>query len=660
MFTRLSKLTFILSLFISITTLSQVKLPKLISDGMVLQRDAKVKIWGWAVKDEKISVRFINSTYNTTADNKGNWSILLPELKAGGPYEMQINSSNSITVHDIMIGDVWVCSGQSNMELPMSRVSWNYPGEIDHSENKYIRQFLVPDKYNFNKTQKDLSDGTWKSANPENTPDFSAVGYFFAKELYNRYKVPVGLINSALGGSPVESWISADTLKEFPKYYNEAQMFKDSSLIQKIEEADRARSDAWYSSLRQKDEGYKDPQHVWYNTSLNTSDWDSMKVPGYWADTKLGFVNGTVWFRKKVDIPASMAGKPAKLILGRIVDGDSTFVNGVFVGTVGYQYPPRRYDIPAGLLKAGENTIVVRVISNSGRGGFVPDKEYDIVAGNDSINIEGEWKFRLGVEMPPLMGQTFIRWKPEGLYNAMIAPLLNYHIKGVIWYQGESNAGKPWDYRKLFTAMINDWREKWNVQRTPFGEGNLPFLFVQLPNFMEAKSEPSQSNWALIREAQLKTLSLPNTGMAVTIDIGEWNDIHPLDKKDVGKRLFLAAEKVAYGNNNIVYSGPIYKSMNVEGNKIVLSFTNTGSGLMAKGGGELKDFAIAGADKYFVWAKAKIEGDKVVVWNDEIPNPVAVRYAWADNPEGANLYNNEGLPASPFRTDGFCFFNNIK
>ena len=226
----------------------------------------------------------------------------------------------------------------------------------------------------------------------------------------------------------------------------------------------------------------------------------------------------------------------------------------------------------------------------------------------------------------------------------MIAPLLNYQIKGVIWYQGESNAGRPGDYQKLFTTMINDWREKWN-------EGNFPFLYVQLPNYGEAKSEPSESGWALLQEAQLKTLSVPNTAMAVTIDIGEWNDIHPLDKKDVGKRLFLGAEKVAYGDNNVIYSGPIYKSMKVDGNKIILSFEDVDGGLVAKGGSELKQFAIADTDKHFVWAKAKIEGDKVIVWNDNIPNPVAVRYAWADNPAGANLYNKDGLPASPFRTD---------
>lgn len=245
--------------------------------------------------------------------------------------------------------------------------------------------------------------------------------------------------------------------------------------------------------------------------------------------------------------------------------------------------------------------------------------------------------------MEPLASQTFVRWKPVGLYNAMISPLLNYCIKGVVWYQGESNAARPLEYRALLPALIRDWRERWK-------ESDFPFLFVQLPNYMEAKGQPAESNWALLREAQLKTLSLPRTGMAVTIDIGEWNDVHPLNKNDVGKRLALAAQKVAYADDNAVHSGPIYQSMKTEGNKIIITFTNTGSGLAAKGG-DLKSFAIAGPDQRFVWAKAKIENNNVVVWSEQISDPVAVRYAWADNPEEANLYNAEGLPASPFRTD---------
>jgi sialate O-acetylesterase len=642
-FNTIKKIVF-LFLLISLNVFSQVRLPKLISDGMVLQRDTQLKIWGWASKKENISIRFIDSTYTATANNKGEWDIILSGLKAGGPYTMQIMANNSITIKDILVGDVWVCSGQSNMELPMSRVKPIYENEIANSENKFIRQFYVPQKYNFNKAECDFQSGSWKSANPENVLKFSAVGYFFQKELYDKYKIPVGVINASLGGSPAESWLSEDALNEFPEYYKEAQRFKDSSLIKQIEESDNKRINAWYALLRQKDEGYKDPQNTWYNPSLNTSDWAVMNIPGYWADSKLGFVNGVVWYRKNFIVPSSMSGKKVKLNLGRIVDADSVFVNASFVGTTSYQYPPRRYEIPEGVLKEGENNITVRVISNSGRGGFVPDKPYEIIFGDTKIDLTGGWQYKLGTVMQPLESQTFIRWKPEGLYNAMLAPLLNYRIKGVAWYQGESNAERAVEYRKLLPALIHDWRKNWD-------QGDFPFLIVQLPNFMESKSEPSESGWALLREAQLQTLSVPNTGLVVAIDIGEWNDIHPLNKKDVGIRLELAAENIAYGNNDVVYSGPSYKSMKIDGNKIILTLSNTGSGLVAKGGGKLKYFAIAGPDRKFVWASARIDNNSVVIWNDNVANPVAVRYAWADNPEGANLFNREGMPASPFRTD---------
>ena len=438
--------------------------------------------------------------------------------------------------------------------------------------------------------------------------------------------------------------MSEEALKKFPVYYQEAQRYKDSSLIQTIENQDRVRIHAWYNQLWQKDEGYKNLHKPWQDPKLNTSRWAKMKIPSYWSNTKLGAVNGVVWFRKEIKLPAFMFGQPAKLNLGGIVDADSVFVNGVFVGTTSYQYPPRRYEIPSGVLKAGINIIVVRVISEIGIGGFVPDKPYEIIVDGQIIDLKGDWQYRLGATMDPLASQTFIRWKPVGLYNAMINPLLNYRMKGVIWYQGESNADRPLEYKDLFPALINDWREKWN-------QGNFPLLFVQLPNFMEIKSQPTESNWALFREAQLKTLSLSNTGMAVTIDIGEWNDVHPLNKKDVGKRLALVARKVAYGDEQVVYSGPIYQSMKIEGDNVILSFGNIGGGLIAKGGEGLKCFAIAGADKHFVWANARIENDKVIVWNENVQNPVAVRYAWADNPDGANLYNAEGLPAAPFRTD---------
>jgi len=609
---------------------------------MVLQRDIDVKVWGWAEAGEEVTINFNGETYKTAADTDGKWYVILPELKAGGPYSMDIDAGNNISLKNILIGDVWVCSGQSNMELPMDRVKYRYPEVIVNSDNPNIRQFDVPRTYDFQQPQGDLKSGRWVSANPKSVLEFTAVGYFFAKELYEEYHVPIGLINASVGGSPAQAWLSEDALKAFPALLKTAEKYKDSNYINQIKEKDKAVSDAWYARVKQLDKGLEKGQKPWFDVNYDASEWATMNVPGYWADHELGNVNGVVWFRKGIDVPASMTGQPAKLSLGRIVDADTTYVNGKNVGSVSYQYPPRIYDVPSKLLKEGKNIIVVRVINNSGRGGFVPNKPYQLSAAGQTIDLKGPWQYKLGTTMDPLPGSTFIEWEPLGLYNGMIAPLLNYKIKGVIWYQGESNTANPREYKKLFPALIADWRQKWN-------QGDFPFLYVQLANFMEAKDKPSESNWAALRNAQLKILAVANTAMAVIIDLGEWNDIHPLNKEDVGKRLVLAARKLAYGDDKVVYSGPIYQSMKVEGNKVILTFTNTGSGLTAKGDGELKYFAIAGTDRKFVWAKAKIEGDNVVVWNDQVPNPVAVRYAWADNPEGANLYNKEGLPASPFK-----------
>ena len=375
------KLILILIFLISFSVFGQVRLPKLIGNGMVLQRDTDIKIWGWAKDNEKISINFNNSDYETISNDLGEWKITLPKMTSGGPYAMIIKASNTITINDILIGDVWICSGQSNMELPMKRVAPIYESEIANSGNKFIRYFAVPQKYNFNIALKDLESGEWKAANPENVLNFSAAAYFFAREIYEKYKIPVGLINASLGGSPAEAWISEESLKSFPEYYDEVQKFKDSSLITKIETADKIRIDKWYNELKQKDEGYKNPQKSWFDPSINTSDWAKMKIPGYWFKTKLGAVNGAVWFKREFNVPNSAAGKKTKLILGRIVDADSVFINGIFTGTISYQYPPRRYDISPNILKPGKNTIVVRVVSNSGNGGFVLDKPYEIISG---------------------------------------------------------------------------------------------------------------------------------------------------------------------------------------------------------------------------------------------------------------------------------------
>jgi sialate O-acetylesterase len=357
----------------------------------------------------------------------------------------------------------------------------------------------------------------------------------------------------------------------------------------------------------------------------------------------LGNVNGAVWFRKKIQVPASMIGKEAKLEMGRIVDADSVFVNDQFVGNTSYQYPPRRYELAKNQLHEGENEITIKVINNSGRGGFVLDKKYELTTKNDTINLQGEWKYKLGIAATSLPGETFVRWKPIGLYNAMIAPLTNYGIKGFLWYQGEANTSNPSNYEMLMQTLIADWRAKWN-------NNNLPFLYVQLPNFMEPNKMPVESNWASFRQQQFNIMKVPNTGMAVAIDLGDWNDIHPENKLDVGHRLALLARKNIYNEKNIVAQGPLYKSMIIDKGKCIVAFTDIGSGLILNAGNKLNQFQIAGADKVFKWAKAEIINNQVVVWDEAMNNPMYVRYAWGDNPVGANLYNKEGLPASPFTT----------
>jgi len=632
-------LLFLLS--IPVISVSQVRLPKLVSDGMVLQRDANVRIWGWAANGEKITIRFLDATYNATANDKGEWEVMLPKLKAGGPYAMQIDASNSITINDILVGDVWVCSGQSNMQFSL-RGSTIYQDEIAQSENTNIRQFMVGQGFKLGSRETDNRSGKWVSANPKTVVSFTAIGYFFAKKLYENYKVPIGLINASVGGSSAEAWISEEGIKEFPRYYEEVQKYQLPGYMDKINKQDNERVKAWNQQVKQNDEGNKGPLK-WSDPAFNPSDWETMHVPGYWINTKTGNVNGFVWFRRDFNVPAKMTGKQVALKLGRIADADSVFINGKFVGSVNSLYALRNYKVPDNLLKEGSNTIVVKITSYIHHGGFVPGRPYQLIADADTIKLEDDWKYKVGAIAEPLDDRLFTGKIPTGLFNGMLAPIINYTIKGAVWYQGESNTIRAFEHFEIFKELIKDWRNNWH-------QGGFPFLYVQLPNFVEENFETTKYDWAYLRETQLRALSIPNTGMAVTIDIGEFNDIHPVKKKPVGERLALAAQKVAYGDNKVVYSGPIYNSSVIKGNQITLSFTNTGNGLMAKNGEELKCFEICGTDNVYYPAKAKIVNDKIVVTSDKVDKPVAVRYAWANNPEGVNLYNKEGLPASPFRT----------
>lgn len=633
---------FLLSAAITQTN-AQVTLPALLRDSMVLQRDQPIHIWGWASPGEKITLRFNNNHVNTVASSVGKWSASLPATKAGGPYTLQIDASNHLLLKDILVGDVWICSGQSNMVLPMERVKYRYVDEIKQVHNSSIRQFFVPTLPELQSPRENLPPGHWKAAAGADLLGFSAVAYFFAKEIYEHQHIPIGLINASVGGAPAEAFISEEGLQPFSHLLHTVQQNKDTAFINT-----HLRAVAAYEQRRPKpsDRGLSDAVK-WYDPAYIPKGWHTITIPGYWEDQGVKELDGIVWYRKEINVPASMTGMPARISMGRVVDADFMYVNGQFVGNTTYQYPPRNYDLPAGLLKPGKNLITIRVINYSGKGGFVPDKHYFLQAGEQQLDLAGEWLYKVGdafLQQKDAVVPMTMQYQPTALYNGMIAPLVGYTIKGFLWYQGEANAFRPAEYASLLPAMIHDWRSRWR-------QGELPFIYAQLPNFMDVSYLPSESQWATLRESQLKTLSVPSTGMAVTIDLGEWNDIHPLNKSEVGRRLALVARHDVYGENELIYSGPMYASDSISGNRIIIRFHHTGSGLTTNDSEAPHHFAVAGADKKFVWAQARIEGNTVIVWNNAISQPLYVRYAWADNPDGANLYNKEGLPASPFRTD---------
>ena len=638
----MKRITFLLILaFIATVVSGAIKLPAILSDGVVLQRDTEFNLSGWANPGEKVKLSFRQKSFNTQTDKNGNWVLKIPAQKAGGPFQFIFKGENEIRINNILFGDVWLCSGQSNMVIPMERVKEKYPDEIASASNNEIRHFFIPTQTHLSGPQNNLPSGSWKEANSEDILSFSAVAYFFAKKIYSKYKIPIGLINASVGGTPIEAWISEEGFQNFPEILNKIQQNKDEDYILSL-----SKSNATYVPQSVKDAGLLESPK-WFENSYKPKGWNSINIPGYWEDQGVRNVNGVVWYRKEIDVPASMCNVAAKLMMGRIIDADVIYLNGEKVGNITYQYPPRRYEIEPGLLKPGKNTIVIKVSNFAGKGGFVPDKPYFLAANNQTLDLKGTWWYKVGEVFVPDNNQNnngfSAQNQPTALYNAMVAPVISQKIKGFLWYQGESNTGNPKPYEKLLPALINDWRTKWN-------DKNLPFLFVQLANFMEVDYLPTESNWAELRFAQLKSLQVQNTAMAVTIDLGEWNDIHPLNKKDVGERLALGALKLAY-QEDIVYSGPIYQSFETQGGKIILNFKQVGSGLISNDGEDLRRFEIAGEEDSFVWAKAKISGNTVEVWNEEIKNPQKVRYAWCDNPRDANLYNAEGLPASPFETE---------
>lgn len=641
------------SLFLSVVVQAKVTLPSVFSDNMVFQQKTNVAIWGIADagKTVKVVATWNNKTYTAKAGSDGKFKVVLPTPSYGGPYNISISDGDVTKLSNVLIGDVWICSGQSNMEMPLA--GWgkvnNYEQEINDANYPNIR-LLHTVQVTSNSPLKDAkvyNDG-WQACTPKYVANFSSVAYFFAREINKKTGVPIGLINTSWGGTIAEAWTSAGTLKTIPDFVEAVHKIETSSK-DKDASSFKQKLEAWQKLVLDKDAGIAQGKPAWLDASLDVSSWKSMVLPSLWEKSGMPDFDGVVWFRKNITIPQSWAGKDLKVNLGTIDDNDVTFFDGEKIGqTEGFNVP-RTYTIPANKVKAGTFALVVRVFDGVGDGGLYGDKNVlSLVSANgERLSLDGDWQYKVGLnlkEVAPMPASNDGPNRVTVLYNAMINPYLQFPIKGAIWYQGESNAGRANQYRKLFPAMIKDWRKSWN-------QPNFPFYFVQLANFMQAVREPKPSEWAELRDAQRETLSLPNTGMAVSIDIGDAVDIHPKNKQDVGKRLAFIALAKDYGVK-IPYSGPVYQSQKVEGSAIELTFGSTDGGLKASDGTELKGFSVAGSDQKFHWAKAVIKGNQVVVSSAEVPNPVSVRYAWADNPQ-CNFVNGAGLPASPFRTDNW-------
>lgn len=639
-------LSFVVSTF-CLTAWADVRLPHLFGDHMVLQRNKPIPVWGWADPGEKVSVVLTHANsgakpVTTKAGKDGKWRVDLPALEAGGPFQLVVKGKkNELSVNDVLIGEVWICSGQSNMAWSVN-ASNNAEQEKASASFPAIRHITIPRVISLTE-EEDIKETPWLVTSPETVGGFSAVAYFFARDLYRELNIPIGLINTSWGGTQVESWISREGVDSFDEFAGIS-----ANLPASVEELNERRKKLLLDKIADAQGALPDLNlaRQFSKADFDDASWKSIKLPVFFDAQELPGFDGIVWFRKTINEPAIEAGKPAFIGLGVSDDIEEVFVNGVKVGeTTEKSSKPRYYTVPNGLLKSGSNNIAIRVQDKEGRGGFQGRADQMVLVQDQvQVALDGDWKYRVEevFDNKQFVGPNHAATL---LYNGMIAPLIPFGIQGAIWYQGESNAGRAVQYRKSFPLMINDWRKKWGEE--------FPFLFVQLASFKASDGNSEKgSSWAELREAQTLTLKLPKTGMAVINDIGEREDIHPRNKQDVGKRLALSAFNTVY-DKPVLHSGPQYKEMKREGNAVSVSFDHAGGGLVVKGDkyGYLKGFEVAGSDQKFYPAKAEISGDKVVVWADAVPNPVAVRYGWADDNLEANLFNSEGLPANSFRTD---------
>ncbi len=648
---------------------NQIGMPAIFSDNMVLQQKSFVPIWGKAKPESKVKITTSwKQTAVTKTNDDGSWMVKIKTPKAGGPYELKIEIGDTTIIYkNILIGEVWLCSGQSNMEMPLAGwpprdTIWGATEEIKNATNSKIRFFTVTRSIS---TKPEFNcEGKWVESNPETASRFSATAYFFGKKLFDELKVPIGLIHSSWGGTPIEAWTGGKFISQVEQYKSIVeQLEKSKDEIIKLKEWLKTKPvvDLTNSEKKWKDADFNDS--MCSKIDFDDSRWKEMNLPTNWERTEMGNFDGVVWFRKKIEIPDVWLNKELILELGPIDDIDATYVNGIKIGGYeeeGFWQIDRIYTVPTEINIKKELTIAVRVIDNQGGGGIWGAKEKMKIYPKDSTNfisLAGNWKYLPVAEFSsgkyylfdpitqdyynrPKLSVDLSAYTPTTLYNAMIAPLIPYRIKGVIWYQGESNTGNPELYKTLFPLMIRNWREDWK-------QGNFSFYFVQIAPYNYGEQTQSQK----LREAQMQTLSVPATGMAVTLDIGNPENIHPGNKKDVGKRLALWALAKNY-NKKVIYSGPIYKSIKIVNDKIELTFDYADGGLIIKERNGENNFLIAGEDKVFKKAEVKVIGKKLIVSNPEIKKPVAVRYCW-DNTSEATLFNKAGLPASSFRTDNW-------
>lgn len=637
---KLFVFTLISFVFISNAS-AQLKLPAFLSDSMVLQQNTGAPVWGWAKAGEKVEVSgsWSGKTVQATADNSGKWMVKLPTPKAGGPYDVTIKANETKTLHSVLIGEVWICSGQSNMEMPVQGWSGapinNSDAEIAEADYPAIRFFTVEKKIAFAPQQN--VKGEWSSCSPASAATFSATAYFFGRELYKHLHIPIGLIHTSWGGTVAEAWTSEASLRTMNDFNKGIDVVNQLATDMKERMLkDSLNTVAWQKALASKDNSYA--------ADATDTSWHTMALPTTWESKGLD-IDGIVWFKRTVDVPVAWQGKIVKLNLGPIDDNDVTFLNGSVVDSTlqdGMWMKERNYTVPANLIKPGKNTLAVKVIDNAGGGGIYgkPGQLKLYAEGeNDTINLSGDWLYKVAAVKPPVATNSNPN-QPTVLYNGMLAPLVPFAIKGAIWYQGEANVGRAKQYSKLFPLMITDWR---NLFKAP----DFPFYFVQIAPYNYG-GDSTQA--AALRDAQRRTLTaLPNTGMAVTMDIGEADNIHPANKQDVGKRLSLWALNKTYGDKNIIFSGPLYKGFEVKGNKVIVSFTNTDGGLTSNNK-PLKDFELQDADGTWKPATASIEGDKIIVSSDAVAKPAGVRYAYYSYAEGT-LFNGKGLPASSFTSE---------